>query len=235
GRIYRIADGQAEAMDSPTELTLFGVWGAAPDDVWAVGGDPLASEPTAVILHFDGTAWVDVTPDLDVGGALFKVWGSSSSDVVVVGQAGTIARYDGTGWTLDDSGVTATLFTVSGTAADEVWAVGGPPATILRHDGSAWTAVDTGIPADVLNGVAAAPGGDVVAVGVGGVKLRLRAGQWRDESFDGPMDDLHAVWLAPDGSGYAVGGNYNAPGGSERVGVIGYYGSDPPSATLAAP
>lgn len=225
--------GAAAIQATPTTHTLYGVWGAAADDIWAVGGDPLASEPTAVILHYDGQAWVDATPDATVVGALFKVWGAAADDVWAVGQNGTLLHHDGSDWRAVDAGTQASLFTVTGTAAGDVWAVGGPPATILHYDGSAWNTVDSGVPSSLWNGVSAAAG-EVLVAGMNGAKVRYDGATWIDETDAGPFIDLHAAWIAPDGAGYVVGGNLFAPGtpGVDRIGVVAYYGTDPPPDSL---
>ena len=88
-------------MDTPTEEDLWGVWAAAPDDVYAVGGRGLATAE-ATILHYDGTAWSAVeVPELMRPNvfAFFMVWGSAADDVWVVGQRGAVLHYDGTEWT----------------------------------------------------------------------------------------------------------------------------------------
>lgn len=56
---------------------LWGVWGAAPNDLWAVGGRGRA-EGQQTLLRFDGTTWRKVpTPALSRPNvfAFFKVWG----------------------------------------------------------------------------------------------------------------------------------------------------------------
>lgn len=233
GSIYRKQGDTVQRMVTPTDLTIYGIWGESADDLWAVGGDPLAATPTPVILRFDGTTWTDDTPAVDIGGALFKVWGNSPSDVFACGQDGTMLHYDGSDWVAQDTGTNAPLFTVHSLSADEVWAVGGPPARVLRYDGSAWAEEDTGLPASVLNGVAVAPDGDVIVVGMSGIKFRRRDGEWLDETNQQPIIDLHAVW-SEYGETYAVGGNFFAPGtpGSVRIGVVGYFGTDPPADSL---
>src|SRR5262249_12681243 len=70
--------------------TVFGVWGAAPDDVYAVGSGGGAN---GFIWHYDGNAWsvVSLPDDIpaftngDIPG-FFKVWGSGKNDVWVVGD-----------------------------------------------------------------------------------------------------------------------------------------------------
>ena len=76
------------------------VWGASPDDVWAVGGGGTQYDR---LLHYDGTEWSTYTkePIWCTGMTLF---GFSADNVWMGGQAGWgergagIWHYDGTNW-----------------------------------------------------------------------------------------------------------------------------------------
>src|SRR5947208_8668265 len=63
---------------------------------------------------------------------LFGVWGSSATDVFVVGESGTILHYDGVGWIKQASGTTARLRDVWGTGPTNVYVAGdsGIPTTM---------------------------------------------------------------------------------------------------------
>jgi hypothetical protein len=210
-----------------TKATLFGVWAAAPDDAWAVGGTPEGGSgaPNAVLLHWDGAAWTPAPQPQALGRTLFKVWGSGAGDVYVVGEAGTIWHRIGTTWTLESNPPIAhgTLLSVFGCSANEVYAVGG--RDVLKSDGKAWSKVDVALLNDV-NGVSCGKTGDVVIVGLGGMKQRLVGGAWIDDFGSQPYADLHGAWVDPTGAMWGVGGNYlgqPAPGVS-RKGVIGRCG-----------
>ncbi len=221
-------DGKAfELHSSGTTATLWGVWAFAPNDAWAVGGTPGgAAGPDDVVLHYDGRRWrPEPLPDAPLGRSLFKVWGTSSSDLYVVGEAGTIWHRRGTAWTLESKTplATGTLFTVHGCSATEVYAVGGND--VLRSDGTAWSRVSVDLSSQV-NGVSCANGA-VAIVGFGGSKQRLVAGKWVDEFALEPFVDLHAVWGDPQsGAFFAAGGDWlSAPSpGRARKGVIARYG-----------
>ena len=62
----------------------------------------------------------ELAPSADYKG----VWGTSATDVFVVGSYGTVARYDGNAWREETSGTTATLYGVWGTSSSDVFAVG---------------------------------------------------------------------------------------------------------------
>jgi len=226
GRIAHF-DGNAFAPHtSGTTATLWGVWAFAANDVWAVGGTPGGgtAQPNDVVLHFDGNAWKpESLPDAPLGRSLFKVWGTSSNDLYVVGEAGTIWHRKAAGWVLESKTplATGTLFTVYGCAANDVYAVGGND--VLHSDGTTWSRVTIDLSSQV-NGVSCA-GGKIAIVGMGGLKQRLVAGKWIDEFAVEPFADLHAVWADANGDFWAGGGEWlsaSSPGKARR-GVIARY------------
>ena len=142
----------------PQGNSLFGVWGASPREVWAVG-------PMGTILSYDGNAWSGValgpvdgnvpTPEGEAYTAysFIGVRGSAANDVWVVGNAGRALHFDGSAWTAKPTCEPAVdLVAVSPLGPADAWAVGwsGPgPAdaaigAILHWDGAAWTREETG-------------------------------------------------------------------------------------------
>jgi len=106
------------------DAALHGVWGAAADDVWAVGAQ-------GVVVHFDGETWTYAPTADERRRTLWAVWGRAADDVWAVGSEGVVLHWDGDAWTLQPANSVATLFGVWGLGAD-VWAVGSL-GTILRH------------------------------------------------------------------------------------------------------
>ncbi|AUX48152.1 hypothetical protein SOCE26_096820 [Sorangium cellulosum] len=218
---------QYDAQGTGTTATLWGVIAFSPDDAWAVGGMPGGGEdaPKDIVLRWDGGAWSRVPLPEPTGSALYKVWGSSSEDLYVVGEYGVIWHRAGTTWERQSEPPLAqgTLFTAAGCGRDEVYAVGG--RDVLRSDGSAWRRVEVELTNDV-NGVACGRPGEVAIVGYGGLKQRLVDGAWIDEFTEEPYADLHAVWSDREGAFWAVGGDFlsgPAPGRA-RKGVVARYG-----------
>ena len=127
------------AQPTPTDQDLWGVWGAAPDDLWTVGGNG-RQEDQATILHFDGTAWTEATlPPIQRAsvGAFFKVWGSARDDVYAVGQRGIVMHFDGSAWEELFVGASDDLISVWGTGPDRVVMVGGRAnGQIVTYDGT---------------------------------------------------------------------------------------------------
>jgi streptogramin lyase len=150
---------------------------------------------------------------LDEHGAapgLFKVWGSSASDVWVVGDRGVVLHGNAAhGFARIASGSEQDrLFTVHG-AADRVVMVGGSAngwALETGNDGL----VDISPPgAAPLQGVCISARGELWTVGVAGNVYVRAAGQseWRDRFTGIAVQSLHAVWVDPQGGVWAVGGN----------------------------
>jgi hypothetical protein len=130
-------------------------------------------------LHWDGTTWSDVGT---AGGAtgIQGIWGSGPKDVwAVTGKYDTVSsrtvgvalHYDGSAWSTMNITGSALLIAVSGTAANNVWAVGRDGAS-AHWDGNTWTSVATAA-ALSLSGVWASPA-ETWAVGENGAILRIR-------------------------------------------------------------
>ena len=232
GTALRLLDGGSEPVPTGTEATLFGVWGPSCDDVWVVGGDP-SGPTTDVVLRDRGTGLLAAGPP-PRNVALFKVWGSSGEDVFVVGDGGVAWRWDGSDWTLQETGCKSRLFTVHGGGPDDVIAVG--QFCAIAYDGSAWgPIVGLDIQGRQANGVYVAPDGQAAIVGFGSLKARrLADGSWLNDSSLDPIGiDFHAACGDGEGGFFAVGGNF-ASAASEQRGVIAHFGSSHPAARAAS-
>lgn len=194
-------EGEWTRYGCGTILPLWGVWAAAPDDAWAVGGDGFNRDPVA--CHFDGDAWTLVElpePSME-SHALYKVWGTAADDVWAVGDEGLLMRYGGAaaGWVEVPSGTEFDLISIWGTGPDEILAVGGRTTGVLsRFDGAQWTAAE--IPAlPGLNGVWMAPDGTALVVGPQGGVGVVASGALSVEVQDGGTSlALHGVFgLSP--------------------------------------
>lgn len=214
---------------SGVTATLWGVWAAGKADAWAVGGTPEGgtAAPNDILLHWDGVSWSPVVlPGPAKGVSLYKIWGVSSDDLYVVGEAGAIWHKKGATWLFESDPPLAsgTLFTVSGSSASEIYAVGG--VDVLRSDGSTWTKVAEVMLGNGVNGVACNGPGDVALVGFGGLKQRLVKGAWVDDFEVPPHADLHATWADGSGTFWAVGGNFigMSQPGAAREGIVARFG-----------
>ncbi len=235
GRITHFDGAAFVEHDSGTTATLWGAIAFAPNDAWAVGGTVggPATTPDDVILHYDGSAWSPVTlPGAPLGRTHFKIWGTSSADLFIVGEAGVVWHKKGDVWTNESSPpvATGTLTTVHGCSGTDVYAVGG--RDVLRYDGAVWTKTDRTLTNDV-NGVVCA-GTGVALVGMGGLKQRYDGASWVDDFIHDPHGDLHGVWRDETGAYWAVGGDFIASPkpGVARNGIVTRYGPGTVPATL---
>lgn len=226
-----------EPQFTPGNQTIFGVWGFADDDIWAVGGLLTDQQFGGTIWHFDGTAWsvFDLSEQFPDGyPTIFKVWGRSPSEVYAVGAAGMILVFDGTGWTQVDDGTerNATLFSVYGDE-DSVVAVGGFNSAVILEQGSEGFA-DVAVPGTLqMNGVfVTADGGAAVGRSLN-VAFRTANG-WEVQNTGLPRDfDFHADWIDSDGGLWAVGGNLISD--PINHGILVHYGSQQVSSTVIEP
>jgi hypothetical protein len=209
-------DGDAwTALDSGTELDLWGVFGFAGDDLWFVGGDINAGEP--VLLNYDGDAFTPyVLPsEQNPQGAfaLFKVYGVAGK-LFAVGQRGLILEYDGADWIAQGAGAEANDDFVSlwGVDGDFLVAVGGRAnARIATYDGTSWnTVAPSGLGG--FNAVYFDSPDEIVVGGVNG-----QGGLFDPEIDDVVLEDtatgfdIHAIFGDGQGTYYAVGGNFLDP------------------------
>jgi hypothetical protein len=225
---------------------LYGVDAVAVDDAWTVGDyrdqqgyiHPLA-------MHWDGSNWKVVSvPEAPLGGNVFyAVDAVATDDVWAVGyrESGPfqtqplIDHWDGTAWTIvpltPPVGTLNQLFGVSGTAANDVWAVGfysdGANFVIplVEHwDGTSWTQVSVpSLPErDELFDVTAISATDAWAVGVRisnsyqrPFSLHWDGSTWTPVSM--PYPGITAALGSVDASSSSnvwAGGTFSGPGSS---------------------
>ena len=114
---------------------------ALPDDGAADGSAADAAPPdggagpTAPVCSAGSLCWEHPLPQ---GNSHYAVWGSSASDVWMVGSLGGILHSDGQRLTAVDSGTAQSLTGVWGTSPSNIWAVGNG-GTILRWNGATWS------------------------------------------------------------------------------------------------
>lgn len=204
-------DGTAwTTVETGADYTLWGVWGAAPDDVWTVGGSPIGNVPGA-IRHWDGTAWSDATGVQTEGEMFFKVWGTASTDVTVVGDGGSILHWNGSAWTKLTSPTQERLTTVIGRGSTDLYAVGGVVSGVLVHgDGTSWSLVETPNLLEGLMGVWTKTGQDVLVTGFRGLVAYGDMDGFRVQRTVVDVD-LHAAWSDGNGVFLAGGGDLFLP------------------------
>ncbi len=109
----------------------------------------------------------------------FDVWGSSPTDVYIVGRPNALLHYGADQqWTLQPHPATDVLTAVWGASADSVFAVG-YHGTILLNRGGGWSAMTSGTTNDLYD-IGRGPGGAIYACGQHATVLKLVGGAWVD-------------------------------------------------------
>lgn len=145
--------------------SLYGVWAAGANDVWAVGETTTFSNGVTLIEHWNGSTWTIVnSPSPGTYGRLNAISGTSPSDIWAVGndyeqgiQVNLVLHYNGSTWSRvtapNDGPFVQMLQGVHARAANDVWAVGWHLAvfgvdqvyqtTALHYDGAQWSLVNS--------------------------------------------------------------------------------------------
>jgi hypothetical protein len=187
------------------------LWGASPDDVWAVGSRQTAYDgPSVGILrHFDGRTWITL-PELPV--SLADVWGSGPDDVWFVGPAGwnggdaTVLHWDGIALTGVPVDVDLPLHAVWASGPGDAWALGQrrvndatwvDESFVYHWDGATW-ALDHHAPTLSLDALSGTAADDLWAVGQDAatgqaVILHHDGTSWTPVTDDLPRARLYAV------------------------------------------
>ncbi len=237
GRILKWEPGSGTftPMPTPSGATVFGLWGASPTDLWAVGGAN-SGTGAAFVWHSDGVSWKvqgGLPAELAEQAAWWKVHGCGPNDVWFVGSGianknfGATMHWDGTAMTFVNTGQGEPLFTVHNTCGKTRLTAavgGGSNGLIFENTGSGWKSVGPkGAPGFVgvfLQESNMSQGGvvGIATAQFGGVAFRdPTTGQWSDHSesmYKALGDDaapsnetLHAGYIDPTGARWIVGGD----------------------------
>jgi hypothetical protein len=214
GVILRYEDGDYTRMTTPGTDTVFGIWGATPDDVWAVGGGSDAMGGFA--WRLSGDTWIpepSLPADVPSTAAIWKIFGTSTSDAWLVGSNGVALHWDGSTLTQGDTGVGSSLFTVHESEGRYAAVGGSATGIIVEYEDGQWTNVTPESPPPGLTGVTLGADGFGIAIGTfGAVFARSDAAGWVEEDLGFSLGhSLHGSWIDEEGGVWAVGGQVFSP------------------------
>ena len=195
------------------------VWGLSENDVYLVGyaeyiGDYEMAR-YGYALHYDGTAWHELT--LYEEDVYNGIWGMSESDLYVAARDGgnlyelngSIVHFDGNEW--DESytpSPMADFYGVWGLSENRVYAAGATQGgngkgIVMYYDGSGWREAAS-TEARELRGIWGYSSNEIFAVGASGTILRYNGVSW-SETAAGPQTDLYGAWGSSGTDVFAVG------------------------------
>jgi hypothetical protein len=140
-------------------------------------------------------------------GFLEDVWGSSATDIFIVGSedgSGSILHYDGISWSSVSNDSMSSLQGIWGASHSDVFAVG-LDGVVLHYDGAQWTNMPTGTNA-YLYDVWGSSANNVFAVGKedrAGVILHYEGGSWTKMEIPS-TGSFQGIWGASAADVFAV-------------------------------
>jgi len=130
-RAYRYDGAAWNLMEG--EVPGFCLWGSSPVNVYAVGAGAYGA------YHYDGHSWSQQYP-VNRGYSNLAVGGTSSSNVFIVGNLGSVLHYDGSAWQTQNSGTDDVLADVWVASTTDVFILGSSmtdegffKGTVLRY------------------------------------------------------------------------------------------------------
>jgi hypothetical protein len=208
GMILRYEGGTFTKLSTPGTDTVFGLWGASPTDMWAVGG-AVGGGSGGFAWRISGDSFVAAPgfpADIAATSAIWKMYGRSSNDAWMVGTNGKTVHWDGSALAEVSAGVGESLFTVHADAT-RYTAVGGfGTGLILENTDGTWVdATPAAAPGFV--GVCMSSKGSYAVGQDGAVYSRATDGAWSKEELGFNVDEtFHSVWVDPDGGTWVAGG-----------------------------
>ena len=235
------AGGKFERLSTPGlgRQTVYGIWGASPQDFYAVGS---SAGRSGFIWHFDGTAFHEEILPLDLPRmaheeipGFFKVWGHGD-DVWVVGASGAVLHRQGAGaFAVVKTETKDTLFTVHGTGSRWLSVGGGSNGVVLAggdHPLENLSPKGSGL----LQGVFTSDqDGDWVSGERGAIYTRHGASPFQEveHALALPVaSSLHAIFVDSAHEIWSVGGDVLTP--ALNAGMLVHYGKHVPTVAVDA-
>jgi len=193
----------------PFPLPLDGALGAKGlTGLWGSGASMFLIASDGSIFQRVGGDWSAMTTPAAASRTLNGIWGSSTSDVFVVGSRGLVWHWNGAAWSemlLPTITASPDLRAVWGPVGGPVYAVGSAGA-IVRFDGTDWIEDDR--VAEDLVGIWGTGPADIWAVGVRGLIAHYDGTAWDDShALGGNLpSNVAGIWGSGPNQIFVVGG-----------------------------
>jgi hypothetical protein len=122
----------------PIYNPLYCAFAFSENDIWFAGNG---------VIHWNGQQFIPAEIPASVWGPFLvnKMWGTSSNNLFIVGEGGSIANYSNGVWTKQESHTTVNLQDVWGIDNEHVWATGtnvrDGHSVVLQYDGKQWSTI----------------------------------------------------------------------------------------------
>lgn len=200
--VRRIGKGDFESIETGVSKTIYGMWGTAPNNVYAVGNG-------GGLFHYAGAGWTQQAnfTDKDLRG----VHGVSETEIYAIGLQGSAAKFDGFGWqpvpiwpTTSKPNLHAVYAGKKTDGSTDVWAVGQSGTYRLQdvNGVQSWKAFSAPyVNAFAVHGVDA---DHIWSVGMQGKINHWDGSSWKAQN-SGTSIALRGVWALAADDAWAVG------------------------------
>jgi hypothetical protein len=233
GGEVRHFDGVGWADASIGVKAIYALWGATSNDVWEVGADcevrrwngtmwttvTLQNCGGSDINAIDGTA-ADNMWLAGIGGQVYQYTGTFTlrpqanqaqfsgvwivgNEAYICGSGGRMLHWNGSTMLDERITTTATLTSVWGSSANDVWTVASNGAIYRRVDAAPWVSVPSPT-VQALYAVRGTAANNIWAVGAGGVALHYDGTSWQQVAMP-TTEALRAIAVVPGGGMRIVG------------------------------
>ncbi len=175
----------------PQGQTLYAVWGASANDVWAAGVG-------GTILHYNGTSWS--AEESGTCETLSGLWGTSATNLYAVGTLGTVLHRTAAGWSKLAAPTCNSLRLLWGSSVADVW-IGGDKL-FLYWDGQNLSAAPLTVANTYVEALSGLGSSDVWAIASGGL-LHYDGRNWSTVATI--SQDLSSVLVADPSHVFAAG------------------------------
>jgi hypothetical protein len=108
-------------------------------------------------VHYDGMTW---SPEQSTTTEWLRgIWGSSATDIYVVGDKDIILHYDGHAWSTIYKYTANMFFSISGTSSQNIYAAGWDG--VYHYDGISWSYLNCGLSLPLVNTIFCGSSGNV--------------------------------------------------------------------------
>jgi hypothetical protein len=206
---------------------------SGPNDVWAVGRKASGFGDRPLVLHFNGSEWLEVPPPDEVLGVLNGVAAVSPTDVWAVGSVGDpaallerslILHWDGSAWTVVDPGravgqARTVLRDIVAVGPDDLWIAGylRNRPLLIRYLGQEWTRIEANSrgPANAIR-----PVGPTDVWAVGEPLLRYDGSAWTETDAMRSGEELFGVAAVSAEDVWAIGARTLGEEGARTRSVV---------------